>query len=125
MESEGFCCDDEPGDQTQARLELQKKTLCASERDEEARGAWRERLRSVDPRRLVYRGRKLDERRPCPALGQGAQRREGVWEGAEELGEERDPHLLFISSITLAGMGPSMSIEGPSDGESFGLYLND
>lgn len=31
--------------------------------------------------------------------------------------------MALVSSITLAGMGPSMSIEGPSDGESFGLYL--
>jgi transposase len=31
--------------------------------------------------------------------------------------------VTLISSITLEGMGPSMSIEGPSDTESFGLYL--
>src|SRR5215216_4600782 len=36
---EGFGGDDESGDQAQTRLELQKKTLGASERDEEARGA--------------------------------------------------------------------------------------
>ena len=34
-------------------------------------------------------------------------------------------NVTLISSITLAGMGPSMSIEGPSDRESFGLYLNE
>ncbi|MBV9454184.1 MAG: transposase, partial [Rubrobacter sp.] len=34
-------------------------------------------------------------------------------------------NVTLISSITLAGMGPSMLIEGPSDGESFGLYLNE
>lgn len=34
-------------------------------------------------------------------------------------------NVTLISSITLTGMGPSMSIEGPSDGESFGLYLNE
>jgi transposase len=34
-------------------------------------------------------------------------------------------NVTLISSITLAGMGPSMSIEGPSDGESFSLYLNE
>ncbi len=33
--------------------------------------------------------------------------------------------MTLISSITSAGMGPSMSIEGPSDGESFSLYLDD
>ena len=33
--------------------------------------------------------------------------------------------MTLISSITLTGMGPSMSIEGPSDGESFSLYLTE
>jgi transposase len=31
--------------------------------------------------------------------------------------------VTLISSITTEGMGPSMSIEGPSDTESFGLYM--
>ncbi len=33
-------------------------------------------------------------------------------------------NVTLISSITLAGMGPSMSVEGPSDGEYFSLYLD-
>ena len=32
-------------------------------------------------------------------------------------------NVTLISSITLSGMGPSMSIEGSSDTESFGLYM--
>jgi len=32
-------------------------------------------------------------------------------------------NVTLISSITLEGMGPSMSIEGSSDTESFGLYM--
>ncbi len=34
-------------------------------------------------------------------------------------------NVTLISSITLEGMGPSMSIEGSSDTESFGLYMRD
>ena len=34
-------------------------------------------------------------------------------------------NVTLISSITLSGMGPSMSIEGSSDTESFGLYMRD
>jgi hypothetical protein len=45
--------DDEPSG-TQAGLDLQKKSLAASERDERARSAWRECLSGVDPRRLVF-----------------------------------------------------------------------
>ncbi len=32
-------------------------------------------------------------------------------------------NVTLISSITLEGMGPSMSIEGSSDTDSFGLYM--
>ncbi len=34
-------------------------------------------------------------------------------------------NVTLISSITLEGMGPSMSIEGSSDTESFGLYMRE
>ena len=34
-----------------------------------------------------------------------------------------DKNVTLISSITLEGMGPSMSIQGSSDAESFGLYM--
>lgn len=32
-------------------------------------------------------------------------------------------NVTLISSISLVGMGPSMSIEGSSDTESFGFYM--
>jgi transposase len=34
-------------------------------------------------------------------------------------------NVTLISSITLEGMGPSLSIEGPADGDSFGIYLKE
>lgn len=34
-----------------------------------------------------------------------------------------DKNVTLISSISLDGMGPSMSIEGSADGEAFGLYI--
>jgi DDE superfamily endonuclease len=37
----------------------------------------------------------------------------------------RGKNVTLISSITLSGMGPSMSIEGSSDTESFGLYARE
>ena len=50
----GLYCHHEPGDPQQAGLDTQKKTLGATERDEEARSAFRERLRGVDPKRLIF-----------------------------------------------------------------------
>lgn len=49
----GVHLDDEPGS-AQARVDPKKRTLVATERDEQARAAWRERLKGVDPRRLVF-----------------------------------------------------------------------
>src|ERR671932_1473372 len=51
---EGFALRDESGHTPQARVDLQKKTLAATERDEEKRSAFRERLRGVDPKRLIF-----------------------------------------------------------------------
>ena len=34
-------------------------------------------------------------------------------------------NVTLISSVTLEGMGPSMSIEGSSDTDSFGLYMRE
>lgn len=34
-------------------------------------------------------------------------------------------NVTLICSISLSGVGPSMSIEGSADGESFGLYLRE
>ena len=34
-----------------------------------------------------------------------------------------DKNVTLISSISLEGMGPSMSIEGSADGEAFALYI--
>jgi transposase len=49
----GLGGDDESG-RTQARLDLQKKSLVATERDEQARTSFRERLEGVDPERLRF-----------------------------------------------------------------------
>jgi DDE superfamily endonuclease len=62
-----------------------------------------------------------------PALCQGA--RQGTLKGERAYGKAPRNWgknvTQIISSITAEGMGPSMSIEGSSDTESFGLYLRD
>jgi hypothetical protein len=106
-------------------VDLQKKTLAATERDEEKRSAFRERLRGVDPKRLIFVEESstiLDERGAHPALRQGAQGRKGARQGAQELGQERHPHLLD----QLGGDGTiheHRRIFGHR--ESFGLYMRD
>src|SRR6478672_10984418 len=50
----GLDSHDEPGDQPRPRLDPEKKSLSASERDEAAREAWRERAAAIDPARWVW-----------------------------------------------------------------------
>lgn len=117
----GIGFDDEPGDTKQARVDLQRKTLGATERDEEARGAFRERLREVDPGRLVF----VDESSTNIALTPRYARAPKGERARGKAPRNWGKNVTLISSITLEGIGLSMSIEGPSDTESFGLYMKD
>jgi len=102
-------------------LDLQKKTLGATERDEEARSAFRERLRGVDPKRLVF----VDESSTNIALSPRYARAPKGERASAKAPRNWGKNVTLISSISVEGMGPSMSIEGSSDTESFGLYMRE
>jgi transposase len=94
----------------------------ASERDEEARAAWRERLKGVDPRRLVF----VDECSTNTALTTRYARAPRGQRARGSAPRNWGKNITLISSITLdGGIGPSLSMEGSSDGESFGLFLRE
>ncbi len=108
-------------------MDLQKKSLVATERDEEARSSearssFRERLKGVDPERL----RCVDESSTTIALsppryGRAPRGERALGKAPRNWGK----NVTLISSITLEGMGASMSIEGSSDTDSFGLYMRE
>jgi transposase len=101
-------------------VELQKKTLGATERDEEARSAFRERLRGVDPERLVFVDESSTNIALTPRYARSPKGERAYGKAPRNWGK----NVTLISSISAAeGMGPSMSIEGSSDTESFGLYM--
>lgn len=106
----------------QAELDLQKKTLDASERDEKERSAWRERLGRVESRRFVFVDECSTNVRMVP-LRARAPKGERAYGKAPRNWKE---NVTLISSISLAGgIGASMSIEGSADGEAFLLYLRE
>ncbi|MBV9454513.1 MAG: transposase [Rubrobacter sp.] len=78
-------------------------------------------MRSVDPHRLVF----VDESSTNVALVLRYARAPKGEKAHGKAPRNWGKNVTLISSITLAGMGPSMLIEEPSDGESFGLYLNE
>jgi transposase len=102
-------------------VDLQKKTLAATERNEEKRRAFRERLGGVDPERLIF----VDESSTNVALTPRYARAPGGERAHGKVPRNWGKNVTLISSITPEGMGPSMSIEGSSDTESFGLYMRD
>ena len=101
-------------------MDLQKKTLGATERDEEARSAVGERLRGVDPKRLVFVDESSTNVAFTPRYARAPRGERAYGRAPRNWGK----NVTLISSITLLeGMGPSLSIQGSSDTESFGLYM--
>jgi hypothetical protein len=99
---------------------LEKKTLGATERDEEKRSAFRERLRGVDPERLLFVDESSTNIAMVPRYARAPKGRRAFGKAPRNWGK----NITLISSITLEeGMGSSMSIQGSSDTESFGLYV--
>jgi transposase len=102
-------------------LDLQKKSLVATERDEQARTSFRERLEGVDPERLRF----VDESSTNIALTPRYARAPKGERARGKAPRNWGKNVTLICSITLSGMGASMSIEGPSDTDSFGLYMKE
>jgi hypothetical protein len=100
-------------------VDAQKKTLGATERDEEARSAFRERLRGVDPERLLFVDESSTNIAMVPRYARAPKGRRALGKAPRNWGK----NITLISSITTKGMGPSMSIQGSSDTQSFGLYV--
>jgi transposase len=100
-------------------MDLQKKTLGATERDEEARGAWRRCYSGVDPQRFVFVDESSTNVRMVPLRARAPRGQRALGKAPKNW----DQNVTLISSISLVGMGPSMSIEGSADGEAFALYI--
>jgi transposase len=102
-------------------MDLQKKTLGATERDERKRSAFKHRLRGVDPERLVFVDESSTNVAMVPRYGRAPRGERAFGKAPRNWGK----NVTLISSITTGGMGPSMSIQGSSDTESFGLYMRE
>lgn len=78
-------------------------------------------MKDIDPRRLIF----VDESStnttftPRYARSPRGERAHG------KAPRNWEKNVTLISSVTLEGMGPSMSIEGSSDTASFGLYMRE
>lgn len=114
----GIGCHDEPSD-PQAWLDLQKKSVAASERDEEARSAWRKQVASFDSRRLVF----VDE---CGTTNIGlTSLRARAPKGERAHGRaprNRGKNTTRVAALTSeGGMGPSVAVKGSTSAKRQGI----
>jgi transposase len=102
-------------------LDLQKKSVVATERDEQKRSAFRERLKGVDPKRLLFVDESSTNIALTPRYGRAPKGERARGRAPRNWGK----NVTLISSIGSEGIGPSMSIEGPSETDSFGIYVRE
>ncbi len=73
-----------------------------------------------DPKRLIFVEESSTNVALTPRYGRAPRGERAHGKAPRNWGKNV---VTLISSITLSGMGPSMSIEGSSDTDSFGLYM--
>jgi transposase len=95
--------------------------VVATERDEQKRSAFRERLKGVDPKRLLFVDESSTNIALTPRYGRAPKGERARGRAPRNWGK----NVTLISSIGSEGIGPSMSIEGPSDTDSFGIYVRE
>jgi hypothetical protein len=111
--------DDEPGYQARG-LDAQKKTLGETSRREEERAKFREQMKQVDARRLVV----VDEcgsnsaLTPLHGWAPKGQRTHG------NVPRTRGKNTTRLSSLSLAGVGACMIIEGAVNAPAFEAYVD-
>ncbi len=110
---------DEPGHHPAPRLDAQKKSLSASERNEAARAAWRERTQGIDPARFVW----VDETGSHLGLTRLYARAPRGERARGSAPRNRGRTRTAISSVTLDGMGPGLLVEGGISTTGFEAYV--
>ena len=114
----GLRGDDEPR-RAQTRLDLQKRSMASSERDERGRRSFREYVRRIAAERSVF----VDERSTNIALSPIYAR---VPKGERAYGKAPrnwGKNVSLICAIDSKGVKPSMSLEGAVDAGAFEAYV--
>jgi transposase len=100
-------------------LEAQKKTLGASERDEDARKAFREQIKQVDASKLVVVDETGSNIGLTPLYARAPQGERAI----DHIPRNRGKNTTLLASLSLQGMGPAMILEGATDTPAFQAYI--
>ncbi|MDF3042569.1 MAG: hypothetical protein K0Q71_5275 [Thermomicrobiales bacterium] len=102
-------------------MAAQKKSLSASERDEEVRAAWRVEVAALDAAAFVF----VDESGTHTSL---TRLRARAPRGARAVGvvpRNHGPNVTLFAALTPEGIGPALAMPGAADGEAFGRYVRE
>ncbi len=102
-----------------ARLAPQKKTLSASERDEEARAVWREEAAQLDPADLLF----LDETSTHTAMTRRRARAPRGQRAHGAVPRNHGPNVTLLAVLGPAGIATALSIEGAATREVFDGFV--
>jgi transposase len=103
------------------RLDGEKKSLIATERDEAARAAWRATAALWDARRLVFVDESGTQTNLTPRYSR-APRGERAYGAAPR---NHGKNTTLIAALSAAGIGAAMTLEGAADAEAFVAYATD
>jgi transposase len=115
----GESCDDESGDHPAGRLDPEKKSRRASERNEAKRAAWRERTRGIDPARFVW----IDETGSDLSLTRTHSRAPRGQRAYATVPSKRGKNRTLITALTVDGFGPGLLLDEPIDRTTFDAYV--
>jgi transposase len=110
--------DDEPC-HSPRRVDAQKKTLGATERNEEERAAWRAEVNELPAQQMVF----VDECGSNSALTPLYARAPKGERAQGHVPRNRGKNTTLIASLSLEGMGAAMILEGSANGAAFERYV--
>jgi transposase len=110
--------DDESGTHP-ARLDPEKKSRRASERDATKRATWRERTAGIEPDRFVW----IDETGSNLGLTRTHSRAPRGQRAYGDVPQRRGPNRTLITALTLDGFGPGLLLDEAIDRTTFDGYI--
>ena len=93
--------------------------MIAAERDEDARAAWRAEMAGVDPADLVF----LDETSTPITLTPPRARSPRGQRAVGRVPRGSRPHIAWVATLTPAGFGESLVVNGTIDGRVFDVFV--
>jgi transposase len=102
-------------------VDAKKRALGATERDEAAREHWRQALKAVDPRRLVF----VDESGTHTALTRLLARAPRGRRVSGQVPRNRGKNTTYVAALTWQGMQAPWTIEGAMDTAAFVVYVRE